>query len=247
MFGFGGNQYGVMGFSQTLQGQHEEITTSFEGLVQQAYKANGIVFACMRARQALFSEARFRYRRLRNGKPGDLFGDRSLRVLETPEPGKTTSDLLARAIQDADIGGTAFHARRVGGIKRMRPDWVTIVLGSESGDLQAGDLDVEVIGFVYHPGGRNSGREPVTLLANQVAISMRAAFTCSAPGLRQILATNRTREPVRFLSTPIRARTSGTAVTMTRNLYRITSVPHVFAEGRLPTVGRAFSLSMADV
>jgi hypothetical protein len=168
-FRFGNTQYGMPMFSQTLQGTREDIDRSFAGLVQQAYKANGIVFACMRARQSLFSEARFRYRRIRKGKPGDLFGDRSLRILENPWPGANTGDLLARAIQDVDIGGNVFNARRAGSIRRLRPDWVTIVLGSEDRDvdLQAGDIDVDFVGLIYHPGGRYSGREPVTLLRQE--------------------------------------------------------------------------------
>lgn len=167
-FNFGANQYGVPGFSQTLQGTKEDIDGTFQGLVEQAYKANGIVFACMRARQALFSEARFRFRRVRNGKPGDLFGNAALSILEEPWPGATTGDLLARAIQDADLAGNAFNARRVGTIRRLRPDWVTMILGSESDDaVEAGDIDADFLGIVYHPGGRNSGRRPVTLLREQ--------------------------------------------------------------------------------
>ncbi len=168
-FTFGGSQYGVPLFSQTLQGTREEVDSTYGGLVSQAYKANGIVFACMRARQSLFSEARFRYRRVRNGKPGDLFGDRSLKILEEPWPGATTGDLLNRAIQDADLGGNAFNALRGDTIRRMRPDWVTMVLGSETADLQAGDLDVDFLGIVYHPGGKYSGRTPVTLLRDEFA------------------------------------------------------------------------------
>lgn len=168
-FRFGGNLYGVPSFTQTLAGSKEDIPTTYAGLVSESYKSNGIVFACMRARASLFSEARFRYRRVRNGKPGDLFGDRSLRILEQPWPGATTGDLLARAIQDADIGGNAFNARRAGGIRRLRPDWVTMILGSEDRDvdLQAGDIDVDFVGLIYHPGGRNSGRTPVTLLRQE--------------------------------------------------------------------------------
>jgi hypothetical protein len=52
----------------------EKIEANFRGYVDGAYKANGIVFACIAARQLLFSEARFQFRRLRFGRPGDLFG-----------------------------------------------------------------------------------------------------------------------------------------------------------------------------
>jgi hypothetical protein len=42
----------------------EGIGSDFAGLVNGAYKANGIVFACELTRMALFSEARFQWRRM---------------------------------------------------------------------------------------------------------------------------------------------------------------------------------------
>ena len=53
----------------------ERIENDFEGYVEGAYKADGIVFACILARQLAFSEARFQWRQLRSGRPGDLFGN----------------------------------------------------------------------------------------------------------------------------------------------------------------------------
>src|SRR5690606_23244535 len=86
-------------------------------------------------------------------------------------PGATTGDLLSRAIQDVDLAGNAFFAKRAGGrIRRLRPDWVTIVLGNESdADADSFDIDSEVIGYIYHPGGRYSDHDPVNLLREQVA------------------------------------------------------------------------------
>lgn len=175
-FTFDGNQYQLR---QTLTGNHDEIGSDFGGLIQGAYKSNGVVFACMLVRQLLFSEARFQYRRLQNGRPGDLFGDTSLRPLERPEPGKTTGDLLSRAIQDADLAGNAFLVRpfvnqsrttRQDKIHRLRPDWVTMVLGSESDPaVSAQDVDAELIGLLYHPGGRNSGKDPKVYIRGEFA------------------------------------------------------------------------------
>lgn len=169
-FSFNGNSY-PLGLTQTLSGEREEIEASFAGICQGAYKSNGIVFACMLTRLLLFSEARFQFRQIRNGRPGDLFGTNALGTLETPWPGGTTGDLLTRAIQDADLAGNFFAYReRRDRIRRMRPDWVSIILGSESDpEVQAGDLDAEVLGYIYWPGGKGSGREPVTLLREQVA------------------------------------------------------------------------------
>jgi Phage portal protein len=170
-FTFNDLQYPFL-FQQTLQGRTEiaDTNVSFEGLVLSAYKSNGVVFACMMARQRLFSEARFAFRQRINGRPGDLFGNKDLAVLERPWPGGVTGDLLARAMQDVDLAGNCFLMRRPGRIRRLRPDYVTIVLGSmEDPDVQAGDIDAEVVGYIYHPGGRMSGRDPVFILRDEVA------------------------------------------------------------------------------
>jgi hypothetical protein len=82
-FSFGGLSY-LFGFQQTLTGDREEIGGDFTGLVRGAYKSNGVIFACMLVRQMLFSEARFAFRRFTDGRPGDLFGNTDLRVLERP-------------------------------------------------------------------------------------------------------------------------------------------------------------------
>jgi hypothetical protein len=152
----------------------EEPAASFEGYVRAAYKSNGVVFACMLARMCLISEARFQFRQIRNGRPGDLFGTPDLTPLEKPWPNGTTGDLLTRMIQDADAAGNFYAALRfISGrqqIRRMRPDWVTIVLGSDQPPGTAvADLDAEVLGYIYHAGGRNSGTEPLPLLTEEVA------------------------------------------------------------------------------
>jgi hypothetical protein len=64
--------------------KQEEITGEFGSLVQQAYKQNGVVFACMLVRMLLFSEARFQFRQMRGGRPGDLFGTPGAELLEKP-------------------------------------------------------------------------------------------------------------------------------------------------------------------
>jgi phage portal protein BeeE len=167
-FSYGGHAYAIQ---QTLAGPPTEGSDgSYRSLVAGAYKSNGVIFACMLARQLLFSEARFQFRQMRNGRPGDLFGTPELSVLERPWPGGTTGDLLSRAIQDADLAGNFFAVRRPNRIRRLRPDWVTIVLGStDNPEQDAAAIDAEVIGYVYWPGGRHSGAEPVTLLRDEVA------------------------------------------------------------------------------
>jgi phage portal protein BeeE len=165
---YGGNGYAAAP-RQTLTGSDERIEGNFAGLVHAAYKNNGVIFACILVRQLLFSEARFQFQRIRAGRPGDLFGTPALDPLETPWRGGTTGDLLTRMEQDGSIAGNAFIRRNGSRLERLRPDWVTIVVGSRNANAQVWDLDTEVIGYVYQPGGPSGGREPIALLAETVA------------------------------------------------------------------------------
>jgi hypothetical protein len=171
-FTFNGNAYLTGALNQTIRGHEEGIEGSFTGLVQQAYLSNPVVFACELARLQLFSEARFQFQAMRKGRPGELFSTPSLDIIEHPWPTAITGDLLTRALIDADLGGTAFMARRSRNtIRRLRPDWVTMILGSEhDANVDAGDIDAEVLGLLYYPSGKNSGRPPEILLREEVAI-----------------------------------------------------------------------------
>lgn len=158
----------------------EDIGNNFEGYIYDAYASNGVVFACMLARQMLFSEARFAWQPRRNGRPGPLFSNAELGVLERPWPNGTTGELLARMIQDADLAGNFFattaddngkYGKAATGpgrrIVRMRPDWVTIVLGSKSGNLY--DLDTKPIAYRYSPPSSDGHTsDPVLLLPGEV-------------------------------------------------------------------------------
>lgn len=172
-FAYGGNSYTIpgSGLNSTFPGAKQEpIGPSFRSLAMLGYKTNGIVFSCMGVRMRVGSEIRFQWRQVRTGKPGNLFGTAELAPLETPWPGGTTGDLVARAIQYADLAGNAFMVARRGGIKHLRPDWVTIILGSQNDpDVTAWDVDADVLGYGYQPGGAQAGREPVFFLPEEVA------------------------------------------------------------------------------
>jgi phage portal protein BeeE len=156
------------GVQQTLAGgPTERISGDFAGLARSAYKANGVVFSCMLVRQLVFSAARFRWQRLRDGKPSDTFGSSDLTLLERPWTGGTTQDMLSRLIQDADLAGNAFWTRDGADLIRLRPDWVDIVL--EARPRGSGMLGWRRLGYLYTEGGHTSGREPVPLLAGDVA------------------------------------------------------------------------------
>lgn len=157
-FSFNGIAYQT-GISQTLQGDRESIENDFVSYVNAAYKSNGIVFACMLVRRSLFTEARFQFRdiRRRGGRPGPLFGNDSLNVLERPFPGGVTSDLLARMIDDADLTGNWFGYRDLNEVVRLRPDWVDIALTPRM--IRGGQVGFRKAGYLYYEGGNrdNSG------------------------------------------------------------------------------------------
>lgn len=151
-------------------GEKEQVENNFQGYVQQAYKADGVVFACILARLLVFSEARFQWRRFERGRPTELFGSDDLRVLERPWPNGTTGELLARMEQDASLAGN-FYATVVGEgtnrrIRRLRPDWVTVVTGSPSDDPF--DINAEVVGYIYEPKAGPRRAQPVVLARDQV-------------------------------------------------------------------------------
>jgi phage portal protein BeeE len=159
-------QYPLYGLNTTLpRSDREEAVQQYGGLDN-----NGVVFACMDVRMKLFSEARFQFRQLRSGRPGDLFGSPALGILEQPWPNGTTSDLLKRAMQDVDRCGNFYVAREGNRLMRLRPDWVDIVLGSRRDpEDPAGEHDATVLGYVYWAGGKGSGKKGYGFLVEQVA------------------------------------------------------------------------------
>jgi phage portal protein BeeE len=168
---FNGSSYPLAPIlQQTLLGQKEEINGNFTGMTGGAYQGNGIVFACLNARMSLFKQATFMYRRRRSGTPGELWSNPDLEILRTPWPNGTTGDLLARMIQDADLGGNAFILRRPGRLARLRPDWVSFLHGSYSDPkMDMWDADAELLGYWYTPGGPASGEKPVFYQTAEVA------------------------------------------------------------------------------
>jgi hypothetical protein len=161
-------------FTPTLQAKIERIENSFPGYLSAAYKGNSAIFALEVVRFLVFSEARFQFRQLRNGRPGDLYGTPELAILENPwGTSSTTGDLLARMLLYADFAGNAYAVRRMGSkgkpvIKLPRPDWMTMIIGSPNADDGPWSIDAELIGFQYHPGGIGYGT-PINLLPETVA------------------------------------------------------------------------------
>jgi phage portal protein BeeE len=168
-------QFTHNGINYTLPGaKQEDIAGNFTQMSRGAYKASVVVFACMDVRAKLFSDAVFAFRRRRNGRPAGLFTSGALDVLQRPWPGGTTGDLLYRMEQYASLAGNAFVARTAipgfgSALTCLRPDWVTIIAGSRREDATAWDVDAEVLGYIYEPGGPGSGKPAVTFLPETVA------------------------------------------------------------------------------
>lgn len=156
---------------ETFQGQPAELSDgSFASMVNVAYRRNGVVFAVMLVRMKLFSEARFQFQQMNGGKPGDLFGTPELAILERPWPKATTGDLLSRMLQDADLAGNSYIVRRPRFLRRLRPDWCALILGStERPDIDPDAVDAELVGLMYVPGGFDSDHEPDFFLPEEFA------------------------------------------------------------------------------
>lgn len=162
-FTYGNHLYAVVG-SGGAHLKYEDIENSFSGYVSAAYKADGVVFAVIEARRLLFTEARFQWQEMTAGRPGNLADSRELDVLRRPWPNGSTGDLLARMEQDASLSGNFYAVREGRRLRRLRPDWVTIILTAPPAEAVASD----VAGYLYRPGGYGSSQDPAVYLPEEI-------------------------------------------------------------------------------
>lgn len=167
-------------FSGGSYSNREQIENDFEGYVRGAYKTSGPVFSCITARQFVFSEAVFKFKSVQDGK---LFGSPELALLETPWPGGTTGELLGRMEQDASLAGNSWwtvmdDTGRVGRSARngpgarmvhLRPDWVTMLVGTKTVTDDPNALGAKMLGISYRPGGPGSGNDSIIIPADDLA------------------------------------------------------------------------------
>jgi hypothetical protein len=167
-FGFGGGISYQSTPVTTMYGKQpaEHIDSDFVGLVRGALQTSGPVSAVEMVRMLVFSEARFQWQRITNGRPGDLFGTPDLELLERPWVGGTTGDLLARMILDADFAGNSFTANIDGELVRLRPDWVDMLL--ERRETSVGRAGYRIVGYAFYDDGAR--KKPATVfLPEEVA------------------------------------------------------------------------------
>jgi Phage portal protein len=114
------------------------------------YDSNSVVFACEANRLLLFSEARFQYQRMRNGRPGDLFGDEKLARIEEPWPGASTRDLLVQAELDVATCGNSYWVRDEAGFLRLEPSKVKLFTqGVYDNDVTGFQVGERLLAYAY--------------------------------------------------------------------------------------------------
>lgn len=145
-FAFGGNMYPLVQTTMSQVDRESVGVTSVAG-----FKGSGPIFSLVMARMQAFSQVRFQWTRFQGSQPTDLFGSPELGVLERPWNGGTTSDLLARMEIHASVAGCAYVTRpRPDRLSMLRPDLVTIIMGSETdADDPAEAPDAQIIGFLH--------------------------------------------------------------------------------------------------
>lgn len=152
-FNFLGRQYAVGGSYGTTP------DATFTGYVRDIAERNGVVAGAVAARALLLSQIRFTWRNNRTSPtPGRTFGDRSLGVLERPGP-VTRPELLHLAEKDVSYAGSWIAHRKGDELYRLRPDWVTVVMGSDSDPVNDWiPPDAEITGYVYSNPSKRNGR-----------------------------------------------------------------------------------------
>lgn len=147
-----------IGFSSPGWSKTEDVEASFTGYVQSIYKANGPIFAVILARLMLFTEGRFCWFEVGDdGEDTIPAGRDGLQLLERPWPNGSTGELLARMEQDVSMAGNFYAVREDDRLRRLRPDWLTIVLTAPPADA----VESDVQGYWYHPGrSYGSANEP---------------------------------------------------------------------------------------
>ena len=153
--------------STTWQNQGEESTpASYEQYAMQLFASDPVVFAAAVTRLSVFSQATLRWR---DQVTGDLFGNRDLATFERPWKGGTSSDLLGKMLLRSDLAGNAYVWNSGKRLHVWRPDWVSIILGSDIDNTHPEWAeDAEVVGYMYRPGGQQNTK-PRLYMPGEVA------------------------------------------------------------------------------
>jgi hypothetical protein len=160
-------------FTPNYSYQHNRIIPPdpfLEPVVAQLHNRHPVISAAVIKRAALLSELWFQWESLVPADNGKLFGTGELAVLEQPNKSQTRPELLKLGEYHGSYAGSAFFHRTGDQVRMLNPSWVSIVLGSDrSPDDAALQLDAEVVGYMFQPGGSATYGPPEFLPANEVA------------------------------------------------------------------------------
>jgi hypothetical protein len=170
LFTFNGQQFPLDMYSQSsLAGSPVEASmANFSHAVRTIHSRSGVVSAAVMARGYVLSQVMFKFRPVQDN--GRLFGTPALLPLEQPGSDLTRESLMMRVEEDVAYHGN-FYARRLndGRMRHLRPDWMTILLGSNERPNNASlAADCEVIGYSYKPGGEHSDHRSQFLSPSEV-------------------------------------------------------------------------------
>jgi hypothetical protein len=149
----------------------EASTANFSAAVQTIGSRSSTVASAVTQRGLLVSQIVPKFRSLRSDDQR-LFGTQALTPLERPGADLTRPSLLSRIEPDVAYHGNAYIRRlRDGRLRRLRPDWVTLLIGSNElpGEDARYAADAEVIGYIYKPGGERSSIPGQMLTLAEVA------------------------------------------------------------------------------
>jgi hypothetical protein len=146
----------------------EASAADFSSAVRTIHSRSGVVSSAVTARGLVMSQLNFKFRSVQSD--GRLFGTQALAPLERPGDDLTRQSLLMRVEQDVAYHGNFYARRTESGLRRLRPDWVQILIGSNErpGDPSLA-ADATVIGYVYKPGGQTSNHPGQMLMPSEVA------------------------------------------------------------------------------
>jgi len=114
-------------------------------------------FAAQLVRASTLGQARLVWQ---NRRDQHTFRTPALDLVERPWVNGTTGQLLSRMEWHVGLAGNSYVYRQSAKrLRVLRPDWVAIVWGSHTDhDDPKWQLDAEIVGYVYVPGGWASGK-----------------------------------------------------------------------------------------
>jgi hypothetical protein len=153
---------------RTMSGSPKvEIDNNFVAFVDQLHRQSGPISSAVAARALVMSQLRFKFRSVRDGDAGRLFGTQALAPLE--RPGTVDRPTLLYGVeQHNSYAGNAYVRRDLSGrLHLLRPDWVSTFIGSDEqpewdGTALHWPSDATIIAYGYTPGGASSGG-PLTM------------------------------------------------------------------------------------